>query len=240
MNFIRPNWSAPTNVKAVSTIRKGGISRGVFSDFNLGLHVGDEAELVKQNRQSLECDLGLNHSPLWLNQVHSTTLVTADDSLGDLPTADGSFTNKPNIVCVVMTADCLPLLLTNKRGTQVAAIHVGWRGLADGIVEKAVESFDCSASDIIAWAGPCIGPSFFEIGAEVREQLGGSDYCYALSAHPEKYLANLIAIVGERLSKLDVDNYTYNNQCTYNNAELFYSFRRDGQCGRMASLIWIE
>lgn len=245
MNFVCPDWSVPTNIKAISTVRQGGFSSGVFSGLNLGFHVGDNEKLVKKNHQRLESELGLSHSPVWLNQVHSTELVIADKHLSNdpfsvKPTADGSITNKQYIACAIMTADCLPLLLTNKQGSQVAAVHAGWRGLANGIIEKTIRSFDCSPMDIIAWSGPCIGPNAFEIGGEVREQLGGSDSCYALTANGEKYLANLTALTGERLSKLGVMNYTYNDQCTYNNAEFFYSFRRDGQCGRMASLIWME
>ena len=254
MNVIRPQWAAPSNVKAVSSTRHGGLSQGEFAGLNLGLHVGDQADVVQQNRQILASELGLKSDPVWLNQVHSTDVIEADGFLTPvaegsltpeadgslLPKADGAFTPKRNIVCAVMTADCLPLLLTNTHGTQVAAIHVGWRGLADGIVERAISTFDCQKRDIIAWAGPCIGSGAFEIGGEVRDQLGGSNSFYKKNDQKGTYFANMAALTGERLLNCGVENYSYENVCTFSDPQRFYSYRRDGQCGRMASLIWME
>ena len=270
MNIIRPQWAAPSNVKAVSSTRHGGLSQGEFAGLNLGLHVGDQADVVQQNRQILASELGLKSDPVWLNQVHSTDVIetegrllsaadgslppvadgslppVADGSLAPVadgslsPLADGSYTSKPNVVCAVMTADCLPLLLTNTHGTQVAAIHVGWRGLADGIVERAISTFDCQKRDIIAWAGPCIGSGAFEIGSEVRDQLGGSNSFYKENDQKGTYFANMAALTGERLLNCGVENYIHENACTFSDPQRFYSYRRDGQCGRMASLIWME
>ena len=247
MKLIHPNWAVPSNVHAVSTTRFGGFSQGAFNGLNLGRHVGDDPGRVEMNRQTLITELGFSNTPIWLNQVHGTVMV-ALDSHGEVGrrkraeklTADGAYTTKTQTVCVVMSADCLPLLLTNAKGTQVAAVHAGWRGLADGIIEEAINTFDCPPKDIIAWAGPCIGSKAFEVGGEVRDILGGSDAHYARSITRGKYLANLIALTGERLLALGVDTFSHSHLCTFSDDESFYSFRREGQCGRMASLIWMS
>jgi YfiH family protein len=157
---------------------------------------------------------------------------------------DGTFSMQANTVCAVMTADCLPLLLTNQAGDQVAAIHAGWRGMANGIIENAVALFNCHAAEVIAWAGPCIGPSKFEIGPEVRVQLGGPDSAYRKIEdsvdHNNRLLADLYQLCGHRLAAVGVTNYSHANACTYLDEHHFYSYRRDGQCGRMATLIWID
>ena len=263
MNFIYPQWDAPSNVRAVSTTRTGGFSDGVYKGFNLGLHVGDDQARVMRNRDALQRELGLQNQPCWLDQVHSTVVVNAaegseyteakgssyTDSDGSItsntkgsitPKADGAFTFDSNITCVVMTADCLPLLLSNRQGSQVAAVHAGWRGLADGVIDNAIASFRCSADQIIAWLGPCIGANAFEIGAEVRDKIGGPDTAYQASSNSGRYMADLAALSGDRLRTLGVADVSYSQLCTYSDAERFFSYRRDGHCGRMASLIWME
>ena len=239
---------------------------GLYDHFNLGLHVDDDRESVLRNRTSLVEVYSLPGTPGWLNQTHSTdvvrldgrrdciasdgSLLNADGSLlnadgspynadGSPYNADGSITNQVGQVCVVMTADCLPLLLTNRQGTEVAAVHAGWRGMAEGIIENAVAQVDCNPSDIIAWAGPCIGPKHFEIGLEVKQQLGGLSSHYTLLAN-DKALADLYAICGYKLAQLGVSHYSHSSACTFADEHLFYSFRRDGQCGRMATLIWLD
>lgn len=279
MNIIRPNWSAPPNIHAISTTRLSlnsaatGAEPTAYDYCNLGAHVGDDAASVKANRMALVEEYNMPSSPIWLEQTHSTELVelsnlaikgsidslaeqgskvspsNADGSLfkadgsiskadGSLFTADGSITREQEVVCAVMTADCLPLLLCDVHGTQAAAVHAGWRGMADGIIENAISKFDCQAEDIIAWAGPCIGPSKFEIGLEVQQQLGGLSSHYQETSNG-KVLANLYAICGFKLATLGVKNYSHSAACTYSDSRHFYSYRRDGQCGRMASLIWI-
>ncbi len=290
MNIIRPNWSAPPNIHAISTTRLSlssgltGAGSTVYDYCNLGAHVGDKAELVKANRKELVEKYNIPSSPIWLEQTHSTELVElssmavrdaidgvvkeesalsgdgplhnadgpplktdgslfkADGSLfkadGSLFKADGSLTREQDVVCTVMTADCLPLLLCDAHGTRVAAVHAGWRGMADGIIENAVSQFDCQVEDIIAWAGPCIGPSKFEIGLEVKQQLGGESSHYQ-EISKGKVLANLYAICGSKLAALGVKNYSHSSACTFSDPSQFYSYRRDGQCGRMASIIWI-
>ncbi len=205
---------------------------------NLGAHVGDDPLLVIANRQKLKSDLRLPNEPVWLDQIHSTRVLNADLAIKNTR-ADGAFSRRNQIVCAVMTADCLPLLLTNKAGSQVAAVHAGWRGMANGVIEQAVSRFVCQPSDIVAWAGPCIGPNNFEIGAEVRNQLGGSESAY-LSIENNKLIANLYVLCEQRLAALGVTQYTHSNECTYTDKQRFFSYRRDGQCGRMASLIWID
>lgn len=237
--FITPKWSAPSRVKAVSTTRAGGVSKGVYASLNLGLHVGDNDTAVTHNREVLAQQLNLPTAPMWLNQTHGVNIV--DSSIGPqlTPDADASYTNVANTVCAVMTADCMPLLLCNRAGTEVAAVHAGWRGMAAGIIEQAIARFECSPSDVYAWAGPCIGPQNFEIGHEVRDQLGGSSDAYQ-GLGQGKLLANLYKLAGERLSALEIAEYSFEDTCTYADAERFFSYRRDGQCGRMATLIWIE
>jgi len=248
LNIIRPNWDAPSNIKVISTTRRslGSPSSDetpdVYDYCNLGAHVGDDIESVNANRERLLTHYNVPSNPVWLEQTHSTDVLELGQrnlrDTGGALSADGSITRERGVVCAVMTADCLPLMLSNTQGTQVAAVHAGWRGMADGIIEAAVAKFDCEPSRIIAWAGPCIGPSKFEVGSEVKQQLGG------LSSHYKpidegKVLANLYAICGFKLAELGVTNYSHSSSCTYTDQRLFYSYRRDGQCGRMASLIWI-
>jgi len=242
MSYISPNWPAPTRVKAYTTTRLGGSSGDVYGSMNLGLHVGDQCSQVFRNRSKLRSDLKLPSEPVWLAQVHSASVVNAD--LATEFEFDGSFSTRADIVCAVMTADCLPLLLTNLAGDQVAAVHAGWRGMANGIIENAVAAFACPVAEIIAWAGPCIGPTKFEVGTEVMAQLGGPDSAYKNPedniGHNDKVLADLYQLCGHRLAAMGVTNYTHSNACTYLDEQDFFSYRRDGQCGRMASLIWID
>ena len=235
--YIRPEWSAPPHIKAFSTTRVNGFSRGVYHAMNLAEHVGDNLQVVARNRHKLASDLNLPTTPVWLEQVHSTLVVNADTPI--ISAADGATSCSPNTVCAVLTADCLPLLLSNLAGDQVAAIHVGWRGLANGIIENAIASFNCDPGDIMAWAGPCIGPTKFEIDIDVRDKLGGPDSAYKMIKN-NKLLANLYLLCEQRLSGLGVNDYSFYHGCTYTDESRFFSYRRDGQCGRMASLIWIE
>lgn len=256
MTYIVPNWSAPSRIKAYSTTRLGGVCDDAYRSMNLALHVGDLASQVIRNRNKLRSDLKLPSEPVWLTQIHSEYVDNADlaaefEAEFEL---DGTFSTRADTICAVMTADCLPLLLTNRAGDQVAAIHAGWRGMSKGIIENAVALFDCAASEIIAWAGPCIGPTKFEVGIEVRAQLGGPDSAYRkvtdnIEQHTidkcnvgqsNKLLADLYQLCGHRLAAIGVTNYSHSNACTYLDEQLFFSYRRDGQCGRMASLIWID
>jgi len=235
-------WDAPSNIKAFTTTRHGGVSQAPFGSMNLGMHVGDSPASVIENRARLVAQHGLPYEPFWLNQVHSSEVIRLDrpSNPSVKPSADGAFTNAPKLVCAVLTADCLPLLLSNRQGSCVAALHIGWRGMAAGIIEEGVRVMGEDPNSVIAWAGPCIGPTAFEVGADVRDQLGGSDATYRSATSPGKLLANLYLMVGERLAAMGVEQYSHSDACTYNEPARYFSYRRDGECGRMASVIWIE
>lgn len=255
----KANWAVPKHVHAVTTTVHGGVSEGVYRSLNLGDHVNDDLELVRQNRAIIKKNLDLPNDPVWLKQVHGVGLVRADDFLFKeaegflskkasaegslLPVADGSYTFKPGVVCTVMTADCMPIFLSSKEGDRVAIVHAGWRGLADGIIEQGVTALGCDHDQVVAWAGPCIGPDSFEIGDEVRQQLGGADSAYRASGNSTvtklKWFANLYQLAGERLADIGVDNYHHSDVCTFKDKD-YFSYRRTGQCGRMASFIWID
>lgn len=240
--FIIPHWPAPANVKALQTTRSGGISRGPYDSLNLGEHVQDDPLAVAHNRQLLSPYLP--SEPVWVNQVHGVEVIDAAKS-GCLENADGAFTTQADVVCVTMTADCLPVLLCDKAGTVVAAVHAGWRGLCDGVIEAAIAKMSVEPADILAWLGPAIGPNAFEVGNDVREQFMQKD-AQAISAfksHGDKWLCDIYTLAKQRLVSAGVKAIyggSVNEEfCTYTDAERFFSFRRDNLTGRMASLIWL-
>lgn len=240
MNWIIPDWKAPKNVKALSSTRLGGCSRGVYEGLNLGMHVGDDPVFVRENRRRLEEESGMPHSPVWLNQTHSAKVVEVNAPTTEILDADGIFTTHPGVVCSAMTADCLPVLLTNSHGTEVAAVHAGWRGLAGGIVENAVNKF---SGDVMAWLGPAIGSQAFEVGEDVRQAFMDFDQQAALAFTPleteGKWLADMERLATQRLNRLGVTMITRSRSCTYQNPGKFYSYRRDGITGRQAAFIWM-
>lgn len=247
LSFISPDWPAPANVKALQTTRNGGVSRAPYASLNLGTHVGDDALAVAKNRQLLSSYLP--NEPVWLNQVHGIEVIDAAKSTC-LQNADASFSTQANVVCVTMTADCLPLLLCDKAGTVVAAVHAGWRGLCDGTIEAAVNKMLVRPSDVLAWLGPAIGPNAFEVGDDVRQQFTAQDSKAALAFKPHaehqlngKWLCNMYVIAQQRLNKLGVTQIygagINENFCTYTDEARFFSFRRNNVTGRMASMIWL-
>jgi len=240
--WIIPDWPAPKNVKAVSTTRKGGMSAAPYDGFNLGLHVGDNAEHVQHNRDFLQQELELTLAPAWLNQIHSHRVIDLDKPLNAIVDADGSYTQRSGLACAIMTADCLPVLLCDRAGTQVAAVHAGWRGLAGGIIDAALAKFSAPSSEIMAWLGPAIGPAAFEVGGEVREQFMALDPNaeQAFVAYGDKWLANLYLLAIQRLQSYGVTQVYGGEHCTFNEPERFYSYRRDPVTGRQASLIWLD
>jgi polyphenol oxidase len=241
--FIVPNWPAPANVKALQTTRNGGLSLPPYASLNLGGHVNDDPLAVAANRQLLSPFLP--SEPVWVNQVHGTRVIDAAKS-GCLEDADASFANIANVVCVTMTADCLPVLLCDRSGSVVAAVHAGWRGLCDGIIEAAITSMAVQPQDILAWLGPAIGPQAFEVGPEVRQQFieKGAEAEIAFSAVGNKWLCDIYAIAQQRLRKTGVSQIygggINENFCTYTDKACFFSYRRDQVTGRMASLIWLQ
>lgn len=238
-DIIYPKWDAPTNIKALTTTRASGHSTAPFDSLNLGDHVGDSQQHVQQNRADLRSYLNLPSEPFWLKQTHTTKVLNISKIDTYAKSADGAFSSQHGRVCVVMTADCLPLFLCNRQGSKVAVIHAGWRGLADGIVEEGVRQFAEPAGNLLAWSGPSISQQYFEIGEEVRQELEGSDDAYRQSDQKGKYYANLYKLVDQRLSKLGVE-HSWRDDCTYADKNRFFSYRRDGSTGRMASLIWLE
>jgi YfiH family protein len=245
LNLIKVNWSAPKHIHAFSTTRQGGYSTGKYRGLNLGMHVEDKSELVEQNRQLLSDTLSLPSSLCWLTQTHSTQLVKVAENRASSVEADASWSDLRNHPCVVMTADCLPVLVTDKQGSFVSAIHAGWRGLCDGIIEKSITSI-CSelkiaSSQLLVWLGPCIGKQAFAVGEEVRAEFITHDpqAAAAFALYQDRYLADLQQLARLRLAAFNVAQISASEHCTFSEPELFYSYRRDGQTGRMATLIWI-
>lgn len=239
LQTITAGWPAPDWVRAMTTARRGGVSQAPFDALNLALHVGDDPHAVDENRNRLMRLSKLPSAPVWLEQVHGTRVVVAEQTSPGTA-ADGAVTSLPGVVCAIMTADCLPLFLCDRAGTRVGLLHVGWRGLAEGIVETGVEAMTTSPARLIAWMGPAIGPAAFEVGDEVKRLFEGDGNCFRRSAKPGHWLADLYGLVRQRLARLGVgDCYGAERSCTYSQPELFFSYRRDGACGRMASLIWL-
>jgi len=242
IEVIRPDWGAPENIVAVTTTRRGGFSQSCWGELNLASHVGDDPSSVMRNRSLLADSLQLPSAPIWLEQVHGCDVVMADER-GVPPPCDASVSQRSGVVCAVLTADCLPLLLCNREGTVVAAVHAGWRGLAAGVIEQTIAQMKCPGDQIMAWLGPAIGPDAFEVGADVR------DIFLAYQAQAEwafrdqgngKWLCDIYLLAKQRLTDLGVNQICGGDLCTYSDTERFYSYRRDGATGRMASLIWIK
>lgn len=238
LKLYTPNWPAPKNVHAFVTTRQSGYSKPPYDSLNLGLHVKDNAEDVIKNRQHLIEVARIPTTPIWLNQTHSTKAINIDALSADSPhDADASYTTKEKKVCTVLTADCLPILVCNKQGTQVAAIHAGWRGLSNGIIENTLKHFTDNPKDILVYLGPAIGPESFEVGEEVLHHF--SQY------HPDapeaftlkengKYNADLYLLASQRLKALDIESIYGGTSDTFKQKNQFFSYRRDGETGRMA------
>lgn len=241
MDWITPDWPAPLNVKAISTTRNGGFSRAPYDSLNLGDHVGDDSAVVAANRECLAKTVAMPRSPAWLNQIHGTEVVTLPLSCVQVPDADASFTDAQGEVCVVMTADCLPVLFCNEEGTQVAAAHAGWRGLVNGVLEQTLSHFDDS-SKVMAWLGPAIGSSVFEVGCEVREQFIAHDEGsgIAFTAHNDRWLADIYLLARRRLAAAGITKVYGGDLCTVSDPSRFFSYRRESVTGRQATCIWIS
>lgn len=238
-DLIFPNWQAPANVRAIQTTRAGGMSVGPYASLNLGSRSGDDPIVVDANRQLL--NRFVPTEPLWLYQVHGVRVVNAAIA-SCLPEADASFARKPGAVCTAMSADCLPVLLCDDAGTVVGAAHAGWRGLLDGVIEATVAAMEATPASLMAWLGPAIGPQAFEVGAEVLDAFIAHDAQAALAfaAKPDdKWMADIYQLARQRLHKLGIERIYGGDFCTYTDAERFFSYRRDGQTGRMASMIWL-
>lgn len=244
--IISPNWSVSAQVRACMTTRAGGMSAGAYASLNLATHVGDDPALVAANRQALIKALRLPCEPIWLEQVHGTEVVEVGIGSGAglaTPCADASLTREPNRVCAVLTADCLPVLLCERHGLAVAAVHAGWRGLLAGVIEQTVTRLTTAPEHIAAWLGPAIGPRAFEVGPEVRAAFLDADAEAAAAFTPSpagRCLADLYTLARRRLHQAGVVDISGGEHCTFSDPERFYSYRRDGYTGRMASLIWLQ
>lgn len=279
-SFFEAAWPAPASVRTLFTTRLGGVSLPPYSSFNLGTHVGDKLAHVEKNRELLfkqiygaavsgssgaissmsDASFNARGNTQWLSQVHGTDildlrerdLTRINDTSLSVPCADGVRTHQQHQICVVLTADCLPVLMCNRQGTEVAAIHAGWQGLAKGILSEAVKSFSCDAADVFCYLGPAISSAFYEVGEDVlcAFQQAEKNRCFSekvsLSFTPsrnksnKKYMADLYGLARSELNGQGCSKIYGGELCTYDDSDRFFSYRRDGVTGRMASLIWIE
>ncbi len=240
-HLIIPTWPAPKRVLAVSTTRLGGISSPTYDSLNLAGHVGDDPACVAENRRRLAAAVGYTAEPAWLEQVHGNRVVAAETVRAPVA-ADAAWTREPDQPCVVLTADCLPILLCNRAGTVVAAVHVGWRGLAGGVIAATVARLGVPPMELLAWLGPAIGPVAFEVGEEVRAAFIALDKANASCFRPSpagRWLANIYAMARLQLRRLYVTAIYGGEFCTFSEPERFFSFRRENRTGRMATLIWL-
>ncbi|MFV9656875.1 peptidoglycan editing factor PgeF [Pseudomonas sp. NY15366] len=238
-DWLTPDWPAPANVRACVTTRGGGVSAAPFDTFNLGDHVDDDPAAVASNRAHLVDMLGCQ--PAWLRQVHGIVVAEADPAV--VVEADGNWTATPGIACTAMTADCLPALFCDRAGTRVAAAHAGWRGLVGGVLEATVKALNVAPQELLVWLGPAIGPSAFEVGAEVREafvqQHAEAASAFVPSVNAGKFMADIYQLARIRLAAIGVTAVSGGGFCTYSDPR-FYSYRRSPRTGRFASLIWLQ
>jgi YfiH family protein len=239
--LIFPDWPTPPRIRACCATRRGGFSPPPWDSFNLSRNTGDAPETVDRNRALLRELARLPAEPAWLNQVHGNGVAKLP---GALPAGvDAAWTEQAGVVCAVLTADCMPVLFCDRAGTRVAAAHAGWRGLAGGVLETTLDALNLPPEQTLAWLGPAIGSQAFEVGAEVREIFTqadpGADAAFVAN-RPGHFLADLYFLARRRLQQRGISAIYGGHWCTFRQADLFFSYRRDRVTGRMASLIWIE
>ena len=241
LDYIVPNWPAPKNIKCITTTRSGGHSNHEYHSLNLGGHVKDSNENVLRNRNSIKEDLKLPSEPIWLEQVHGSSVLSLAKNAVTDNVADAAYSNEVGIVCAVLTADCLPVAFCDTSGKHVAVAHAGWRGLLSGVLENTLQTMFVANEKIMCWLGPAIGPEKFEVGKEVFEQFVAKDAIHKnafVKKSNEKYLANIYQLAKNILTLSNVESIYGGDHCTYMERDTFYSYRRDGETGRMATLIW--
>jgi polyphenol oxidase len=237
-----PDWPAPPPVKAVITTREGGVSLAPYESLNLAQHVGDDPQRVMLNRRRLREACNLPSAPFWLQQVHGCRVADCESDEAGCE-ADAVLSRQPGQVCAVLTADCLPLLITDRDGREVCAVHAGWRGLAAGVVESAIARLSSPPPSLLVWLGPAIGPAAFEVGAEVREvfiKQAAEDALAFRENDRGRWQADIYRLARQRLQRLGVGYVGGGDYCTWSQPTRFYSYRREGVTGRMASLIWLD
>ncbi|MEO6976574.1 MAG: peptidoglycan editing factor PgeF [Gallionella sp.] len=239
-HLIIPDWPAPSNVKALQTTRAGGVSSQPYDSLNLGDHVGDAPMAVARNRMSLNALLP--SEPVWLEQVHGTVVANADMT-SCLPQADACIARHRAAVCVVMTADCLPMLLCDTQGSVVGVAHAGWKGLVAGVIEATLQAMEAAPENIMVWLGPAISQDAFEVGDEVRAAFVAIQPEAASAFVPGqngKWFADLYALARLRLNALGINRIYGGGSCTYRDRDRYFSYRRDGVTGRMGTFIWLD
>jgi YfiH family protein len=244
--WIVPQWPVAERVRALSTTRAGGASARPYAGFNIGTAVGDDPAAVSANRARLLSSLPAE--PCWLRQVHGTRVIEAapviQGEVPNIPDADAAVTHSPGVVLVIQAADCMPVLLAARDGRAIAAAHAGWRGLCGGVIENAVAAMDVPAAQVVAWLGPAISGSAYEVGEDVRQSFTAADPLAATgftpNGRPGKYWLDLYALARQRLERLGVHSVHGGSYCTLREQERFFSYRRDGVTGRMATLLWLE
>lgn len=247
--WIVPNWPAPKWIQALTTLRSGGASVGPFQSFNLANHVNDDPAAVLKNRDFLKKQAKLPSDPIWLQQVHGTRVIHVEDfhPSDPPPEADAAISTTPGKIASVLTADCLPILLCNDAGAEVAAIHAGWRGLASGIIETTVAALTSNGEQLLAWLGPAIGPTAFEVGEEMKsaftqpkDETAFKPFISQGSNTEQKWTADIYQLARFRLQALNITRIYGGDYCTFSEPERFYSFRRSNPTGRMATIIWMN
>ena len=241
--YLIPDWPTPAPVKACVTKRKGGVSPGNLASFTMGIRSGDGREHALANRQQMRSDFSWEYEPQWLLQVHGTTAVTAEKD-GEELEGDAVWTDQPGLPCAVLTADCLPVLFCDTSGSTVAAAHAGWKGLQAGVLENTLQAMGQPVGQIMAWLGPAISQKHFEVGPEVREafiRVTPEAASAFRKGAGDRWFGDLYQLARQRLKAAGVTAVYGGGFCTFEQQELFYSYRRDGkEAGRLASVIWIE
>lgn len=240
IGWLAADWPAPAGVVAGTTLRQGGVSAGPYESLNLAAHVGDEPARVEENRRRFREHFRLPGDPVWLDQVHGTSVARADADAGR-PVADALVTSRRKIVCAVLTADCLPVVLAAADGSEVAVAHAGWRGLEAGILEATIAAMAAKPDALLGWLGPAISQAAFEVGSEVRDAFLAKDSGAGACFRPNergRWQADLYGLAARRLERAGVGPIQGGGRCSYAEAEEFFSYRRDGQCGRMATFVY--
>ena len=241
LEYIIPNWPAPKNIRCVTTTRVGGYSQHEYDSLNMGGHVKDDFSNVEKNRDVVKKELQLPNEPVWLEQVHGSKVFELGNAIPKSNTSDASYTKEAGVVCAVLTADCLPVAFCDQAGEHVAVAHAGWRGLINGVLENTLQALPVENDKIMCWLGPAIGPNKFEVGEEVVEKFVLIDEKHKnafVEKNNGKYLANIYQLAKNILAKNNVEAVDGGVHCTFSESDKFYSYRRDGKTGRMATLVW--